>query len=493
MDVAVNKTSAVFRTPFSDACDLMQVFSHAADGHPLHPSPVDFCSAALVRRSCPDIWHADRALALSTDEAPPMLVSGGDIGGNHGWECGVVLQSPAFSLADVGTAWQDGAGVTWTCLQMMDGGRALFVSENTGPSETDFAFAERVRGDLNRGEMRVPAAEQRIRVPLTPAIRHSLRRVEALRDGAWQPVCGGASACDMARILETYDILNPASVASAVRAARPEGGYSAPPELSAFGAPMLRISHIFTVHPDGTVVTELDHQALQPVRWQGFLALMYQEKCCPEGGRVLRYIPGVKPLSSAEGSWDFSLPVDLSGPFPRFLPVMQERWADPAWPPDRQIEMIQSGGGCVLFAAGILPVMDGAPDKRRENLVDALTLVSSRKSYLTFRGTGSPALAGPCPALSRVRGAVYRKYFAASSPDVSLYAVPFGGGEYLYADFMRKDGPAVRRCPLPAGCRIDLMQLCGDVRWTREGDALVLSGSRGFAAFRIHTIRRFDI
>ena len=38
---------------------------------------------------------------------------------------------------------------------------------------------------------------------------------------------------------------------------------------------------LHTICPDGTIVTDFDYQAMQPIRWQGFLALMYQEKCRP--------------------------------------------------------------------------------------------------------------------------------------------------------------------------------------------------------------------
>ena len=329
----------------------------------------------------------------------------------------------------------------------------------------------------------MPAANQIAGRPLTPAFRRDLLQTEAKIGGAWQPVYGDVRGCAMGRIRETYTILNPATVAAAVRAARPEGGYPRNPDLSLFGAPMLRVSHVFTVYPNGTVVTELDHQALQPVRWQGFLALMYQEKCCPVRGQALRYIPGVKPLASREGSWDFSMPVDLAGPFPRFLPVTEREWIDPAWPPDRQIELIRDRDSCIAFASGILPVMDGAPQRRRKGLLDALTLVSSRKSYLTFRGAGSPALAGSAPPLSRAQGAVYRTYYP-SAPDASLFAVPYGEYEYLYADFMGRDGPMCRRWLLPADCQAAPLYV-RDVQWTREKNALVLTGSRGFAVFRV--------
>ena len=84
---------------------------------------------------------------------------------------------------------------------------------------------------------------------------------------------------------------------------------------------MYRAEILYTVCPDGTIVTEFDHQALQPIPWQGFLGLMYQEKCRPAGGSVRRYIPGLKPFSDGGVRYDFSVPRDISLSFPTSFPA----------------------------------------------------------------------------------------------------------------------------------------------------------------------------
>ncbi|MBR4359427.1 MAG: hypothetical protein IKP32_02275 [Clostridia bacterium] len=489
MKISLNKSMAVFRTPFSPTHDLTQAFSGLGDIGVGDQNPVDFAWAGLVRRSCRDIWHADQVLALSTDEAPPMLVNGADIGGHHAWECAVMAEGAPgdWRYADIGTDWRDGADAVWTCLRVLDGGaRALFVSGNVGPSETDYAFLPAITGALTRADGRrtVPKG-QRGRLPMAPSIRSVSRRILARAGGAWLPVTGDVDHCDMARIEECYDIINPATVAPGLRRARPAGGFAGNPDLAACGAPMLRVCHVFTLHPDGAVVISFHHEALQPVRWEGFLALMYQEKCCPPGGSVRRYIPGVRPLRQGNRRWDFSRPVDVARPFPEALPVIRTHWTRPDLPPDRQIEQIRDRRGqCVAFAAGILPLADGRPDIRRQDLKEALTLVSSRKSYLTFCGTGQPAAAGGGPAFSGRQGAVYRVYYPAD-PAVSLYTVPGeDGGRYLYVDFM--GGPVSRReYPCPAGCAPVLCDRDGDVEWTCENGTLYLSGRRGFAVFAL--------
>jgi hypothetical protein len=121
MDIAVNKTYAVFRTPFSETEDLVQSFSGIRGGGVNDQDPVDFFCAGLVRKVCPDIWHADRLLALSTDEAPPQVIAGADMGGNHALECAVAAETAGAVLtaSDIGTLWRDEMNLGWTCLRLL--------------------------------------------------------------------------------------------------------------------------------------------------------------------------------------------------------------------------------------------------------------------------------------------------------------------------------------------------------------------------------------
>ena len=294
--------------------------------------------------------------------------------------------------------------------------------------------------------------------------------------------------CDQARIREVYEIVNPVSAVRALRNGRPQAGYAAEQSL-ALGDAMLRAEILHTVCPDGTIVTDFDYRALQPVRWQGFLGLMYQEKCRPAGGSVRRYIPGLKPFCDAGSEYDFSVPLDIAGPFPLSFPATPDTWENPDFPPDRQIEQIMFGRSrqCAAFAAGILPVEDGRPEVRRQYAADALRLVASRKSYLTFCGSSSPAecVLQTIPPFSHVKGAVYRTYFPADRSS-SLYLIPRRGVCWLYADWMGKNGKRIDRTfPVPRGMRPELHHLTGDVSWTLENGALHMSGRRGFAVWAL--------
>lgn len=491
MEIAFNKTFAVFRTPFSDTEDLVQAFSGIRSGGINDPDPVDCFYAALVRKACPDIWHADTVLALSTDEAPPQVIAGADLGGNHAPECAVAAESREVRLSarDIGTLWRDEAGLEWTCLTVHPEGGGLFLSENLGPNETDFSFAEAIAGSLSRADgARFPISRQIPRTSMASCIRHLERTVSALRGGEWQRVRSDVRGCDQARIHEVYEIVNPVSAARTLREGRPPEGYSGEQSL-ALGEALFRVEKNLSIHDNGAIVTDFTYQTLQPIRWQGCLGLMYQEKCRPKRGRVLRMIPGLKPFSDAGIKYDFSRPRDVSAPFPACFPAGPETWRDPRFPPDRLLEQIcfDRSRQCVAFTAGILPVDDGAPEIRRENLEDALCLVSSRKAYLTFCGSASPAICAQRErTFTRLKGTVYRLYFPADR-GACFFVIPHRDALWLYADWIRTGKKEVTsfRYSLPAGFRASLQQSGGDAAGAPEGGTLRLWGSRGWALWRI--------
>lgn len=74
MDAARSGDDVAFRTAFSDNFDLVQIFRG------MNPTvnenhPVDFRLAAH------DILHMDHVLSFATDECPPVVINGENIGG----------------------------------------------------------------------------------------------------------------------------------------------------------------------------------------------------------------------------------------------------------------------------------------------------------------------------------------------------------------------------------------------------------------------------
>ena len=483
MDISLHAEKLAVRTPFTAAHNLVQCFRGVKAGPLDYNCPVDFLSAGLQRAGEPDIWHMDIVLALCTDESAPLRINNAYIGSNHGEPCGVAVVSANHgkTVADVGSLWQDALGVKWTLMRVISPDRLLFVSENIGVSETDYAFADKIHGELlyvSHGEHTASVAveSQAGSVQLYRAVRFLRRDLYYYKDGARHPITGYHTDCDGADIVEEYEAINPATVAEALRAARPEGGYSAEPDL-AVGTPMMHCQMTYRVLADGTVLCDFEHTRLQDVTWTEHMGLMYQSKCNVYDGGIWRYIPKTRPFELDGERYDFSVPRDTTvEPFPRALDMTAEYWTDPAFPPDRQIDFIrrQDGSTVVAFTGGFLPLYDGDPAVRRDHLSKSLLLIRTRKTY--------PYIASGDHTMDRVRGIGYKKYFPQPDPRYSVYTVAHDGKTYAYVDFFGGKDLSVS-VDLPENAAARLLEQGGDVAWKVQKDQLVVSGTRGYAVF----------
>ena len=486
MDVSRNGGDVAFRTAFSDEYDLVQVMC-GLSSIPEKNCPVDFRLAALQRKGCGDIWHMDQVLAFSTDECSPMVIHGEDIGGNHGHPCAIRVTLPGHgkTVRDVGTLWHDAGGMGFTLLRVESADVLLFLSENIGPSKLDYAFTDHIDGALtcaDTGEKLLPKAQQG-GAQLTPAIRHIRREAVCLKGGAWQPIAY-VEGCDCAEIREEYEIINPATVAQALRDGRPEVGYTMQPTLAA-GEAMFLHRMTYRVENDGTILCSFDHECLQDVPMPYYLGIMHQLKCDVYGGGVRRYMPKVRPFEAKGVKVDFTrLHPTTAATMPDYVPLTPDLWTNPASPPERQIDFIcrPDGAPTVGFASGFLPVHDGAPAKRAANITDAGTVVRSCKTYPTFAGgLDSVRRRGePHPAFPRLKGTAYKKYFLPEAAGACCYTVPHAGDTYVYMDFF-SDAPHQLTYTKAPGETAMLLE--ADVSCRMDDTALTAQGTAGYAAF----------
>ena len=490
MDISRNGGEVVFRTAFSAEHDLLQVLCGLSSVEGRN-SPVDFRLAALQRKGHPDIWHADQVLAFCTDECSPMVINGEDNGGNHGQPCGISINAPAHgkTVGDVGSLWMDDAGLIFTLLRVVSADTLLFLSENIGPSVTQYAFAKAVTGTLRmvEGALHPDAIvpqRQRGGMQLSPAIRHVQREALCLKDGCWREISGYDEGCDRAEIREVYEIINPATVAQAIREGRPAGGYTMQPSLAA-GEAMFLHRMTYRIEPDGTILCDFDHQLLQEVQMPYYLGIMHQVKCDLYGGGVWRYIPKVKPFEAQGKQVDFTRPfLTNEETLPDYVPLTPDTWTNPASPPDRQIDWIRRADGtmAVGFAAGFLPVHDGAPEVRAGNITDACTIVKSCKTYPTF--AGGLRAKGNFPTL---RGIAYKKYFLPTGEGASLYTVPDGRDTYVYMDFYSDEPQGLRYTKSPEQ---QLTLLEATASWQQSDECIAAQGGAGYACFKLSDLQQ---
>lgn len=496
MDVSRSGGDLAVRTAFSDEYDLVQIL-RGLTSTPYANHPVDFRAAGLQRRGHPDIWHLDQVLAFSTDECSPMVINGEDIGGNHGHPCAISVQAPAHGkdLRDVGSLWADEEGTRFTLLRVDSPDALLFLSENVGPSITAYHFADHAVGTLTYQGNGVHTADIRLRhqqggVQLTPAIRHLRREAVCLKDGAWQAIGGYVSDCACAEIREEYEIVNPATVAEAIRRGRPPMGYSSQPSL-AIGEAMFLHRMTYRIGADGAILCDFDHCLLQEVHMPLYLGIMHQEKCDVYGGGVWRYIPKLRPFADNGRMLDFSRPYRTTADtLPRARRLTADLWTQPLSPPDRQVDFIRrrDGTSAVGFASGFLPVHDGQPEHRAAHIAEAATLVSSCKTYPTFAGSGAfvrrPHRESTDGTMSfpHLRGIAYKKYFQPGQADTSLYTIVHDGATYVYMDFFA-DAPQELRLDKPRMQRAEMLESTAE--WSVEAECIRARGDKGYAVFRL--------
>ncbi|MCR4621154.1 MAG: hypothetical protein K5663_03650 [Clostridiales bacterium] len=443
MDASKSGADLAVRTAFSERYDLLQIM-RGLEAVPGQNSPVDFRLAALCDKEQADIWHADRVLAFSTDECPPLVINGEDIGGNHGQPCLIRVTAPAHKLSekDTGSLWKDESGLGFTLMKTESRDTLLFLSDNIGTSEMDYRFADRITGCLTPVDTDsagiVPWCQE-CGIQLIPAIRHTERKALFFKDGKSAEIKDEVKGCDRVEIRETYEIINPATVAEAIRKAKNRGEIT--PPLNE-GKALARMSLVYRFEDDGTVITEFGAEALRGTKIDCFLGIMHQLKCDAFGGGVSRYIPGLKPVTKCGKTYDFSHPYTTRrDTMPERLLLTSDTWFSTDAPPDRQIDFLsdENGRRVVGFASGYLPVADGEPSYRARHITEAGTLVKSCKSYPTFLGgelNAQRARKGKGDALgfSRIRGAAYRKYFTPTCDDALMYTIPYNDEEYVYMD-----------------------------------------------------------
>ena len=442
MKISFHGGEGVFRTPFDDKFDLTQIFRGLGEARALDfNGPVDFRAAGLVRRECRDIWHLDRVLALSTDEVPPLMFRGMDAGGNHSFTAATRLTLPGhgLGLADVGTLFRDDEGRRWTLIRVEDDAHVLFVSDDStlavcrelGPSRMLRRVASAGEG---LRELVLPT-DSGSRVDLKRAIRCLERSVWCEQNGSLVRITDDAEG-ERAEIREVYEIVDPAAVGPALRALRPAGGFLTAPDL-AVGEPVATVHNTYEIQNDGTVLTRIRIELREDAPLDWVMGMMYQEKC-EQGGGNLRLIPGLRAVPGFEylaGPFDTSF-----GPYPaEKLHLTREFWADPDDPPCRQIDLLREYDGTPLaaFAAGYLPLGDGAPAVRAQNIHEAWNIVPSRKTYPTLYGTYDYDVAKSFVRAGRPIDAVcYRKYFRLGADGVSRYEIRCDGEAYRFEDKM---------------------------------------------------------
>ncbi len=477
MKICLANGFAVAVTSYDEKYNLIQKFRGLEmNGSMLYNQPVDFMESGLMQKDKWDYWHIDIPFALNTDEAVPAYINDSFIGANHGHNGAISVYAPDHkkTVADVGSLWKDETGATFTLMRVNNQDSLLFLSQNVGESVERYAFVKKITGKLSFVENGENTAdilcERQGNTDLRRAIRHKEKYVLACVDGKEKLVLG-ETECEYAEIHERYEIINPATVASDLRARRPRGGYTAQPDLANFGLPMVACFLIYRIENDGTIYTKFDYKKLMDVHFEKWMGVMYQEKLDVYNGGIWRYFPKALPFTCDEGTFDFSTPTPIVGqPFPKSKALTREYWQDNGSPCERAVDYFKDthGRDKLAFACGYLPLFDGEPTKRDAHVQNVVALKFTRKHYPTFADGD----------VQDVKGIGYKKYFKPEQDKASYYKVKAENKTFIYADIF-----AQNQLQIPVQGKVRLMEKQGDIEYSLQENTLIISGNKGFASF----------
>ncbi len=472
--------TALFQTPYDEKYDLVQKFSGVTCDSVTYNSHIDFTEAGLIERDKEkgwyDPWHLDVPFSMSTDDASPCIINKTWLGASHGQPCCIQLYVPSHgkTLRDVGSIWKDENDVTFTLLRVINEDYLLLISLNMG-TLLDYQFITKIEGALSYvsdGENTAPiaASEEQTLAYLSRAYRFTKKRLVGVKDGKEKTIVSYME-CDTARMEEDYEIVNPATVAPALTAARPAGGYTHVPDLPDFGETMFICRNTYHILEDGTVLCEFNHEKVMDIKYERCMGMMYQEKLDIFGGGTYRYLSKTLPFSEGDNGFDFSTPHPIATtPYPQCFYVTPEYWENPASPPDRVIDYFRDkeGHDRLGFVLGFLPLYDGAPEKRLEHLEHSIMLYRSRKVYPTF-------MSGD---LKSTHGIAYKKFFKTEKDKASVYSVKAEGKTYIYMDFFEEN-----TLKTPIAGNISLYEKSDGVVYDIRDGFLSASGKKGYAVF----------
>ena len=470
MTVSAKNGVIAIRTSYSDTEDFVQQIANAfkdkSDPARTANMPVDFGRSALISKD-DDIWANTTPIytEASGDEAPAFMINESYMAANHGQSDAVQVTIPNHGLdfSDIGSRWI-GAGtgtingtattkddVAWNLLRI-NGDKLTFLSDNKGAERglsytfwQGVANSVLVREDDSAQTLTFPASVSN-KVQLQPSFRNSVVNCYGISKGVILDLEDGMEFdCDEFVIEESYEVIDPSTIADAIRENAPAGGYTANPDVAAHGKAMLNYNITFTFRKDGTMLQEIDHEVLQNIRIGHSPTVMHKMRKNFTGGDIYRYIPNstsfeTKDIKGETLTYDFSTPHKIYSAageqitYPNGYVMPRTKCIDQEYPTERFIEYYTDADGdfAATYAEGLLPVGFASKDSWKGTDSSAFYFYNSLKSYpYTYAKFAQPAG-------SRIHAVAYKKYVPANGEeDTRSYTIAYGDTLYTYVDMFK--------------------------------------------------------
>lgn len=426
------------------------------------------------------------------DDSTPWNLNGTYIGANHGCSDARRLTSPKHGLssADLGSEWADEAGTKFYVMKIPDGDSVWVLSANSGQGDI-WRFTLTVAGTkLKRTrDGAVLSFTQASMVQLLPSCRISGQRY--LVDGKAPIADETPTECESFDIVETYDVINPASVLADVIAHPGRERDFVAPSLEAVVSNRV----LYRFLPNGANVIHHTAEAQQDFNlgYMGFIQSATLARPAPITIHDY-YIPKTLPFRHGGVDWDFRAKQNYIGgpPAPLYFSAKNKNVEDPDNLPDRFIHLLGRKEGDrtvydVGFALGYSLIQGmTVPARRAANTGAALMLYSSAKSYPM--AMDSKMAGGLIKAGTTFDCLAYRQYFwPGAFPNATCcYWHPEGDETVVYIGYHKPVRGDVLKLPAEfSGRNIRIIErtaslmLHSDQRVPADGLKLSVHGDHG--------------
>ncbi|HWL53341.1 MAG TPA: hypothetical protein VNQ90_12970 [Chthoniobacteraceae bacterium] len=409
---------------------------------------VSFRSAALIPRDTPmvveSLEEAQAVFHPTGDDVAPWHLNGTYIGGNHGASevIRVSASSHGLTQGDLGSAWEDGAGVVFYLIGFEQESGVLFLSENSGEPPL-WKFVREMTGPslTRRGTKTVLSIEKTALTQLWPACRITEQRY--LVDGNTSLEEMKATECRFLEIVEGYDIVAPDAVLKAVKEAPGHPVDFVAADLEAVVHNQIRYRFASqgacTIRHEATALREFQ------LDYMGFIQSTPLKGAPSE--RLEYYLPKTVPFTVEGKTYDFQRVQTFSKPpVPLVFSAVRGNLSDPMDLPDRFIQFLGQGEGenrvrRVGFAMGYSLCEGITPAAiRAENTVSPLFIFTTGKIYpKAIDSRAKRFKAGRVRVGEKLECLAYRQYFNPSAHPcaTAVYGHWQEDDYFLYADFHR--------------------------------------------------------
>jgi len=427
------------------------------------------------------------------DDATPWNINGTYIGANHG--CAAVLELTCAGhgkkTADLGSAWEDGAGTTFYLIKILDEDRLWFLSENSGKGDI-WRFKTSVEGSSLKGKTRGGrlAFSKSALTQLIPACR--IKKQQYLVNGKTRLEDDRPAACESFDMVEDYDIINPASLLQdIIKHPGKERNFVAEP-LEA----VINNHIVYRFHPNGANVITTTSKALQDFE-MGYMGFIQSARLTKGSYDTQEYyIPKTLAFTQDGTSYDFKAIQNYETPpkTPLQFAAASKNIEDPENLPERFIQFLcRKENGKTMREVGYAlgySLIHGLtrPKERAKNAGTAISLNVTTKSY----PHAVDSKMGHIPAGTQFECTAYRHYFC---PELQKNATCFywheeNGETVFYADYHKAVERDVLRLPAKlAGKALTVVEKTPSLtlRADRGAGGVVVSvtGDYGYAVFKM--------